>query len=129
MAAANPLQGELKFATEDGREFTAVFDIPAICALEDLLDRPAVQIAAQIVQGRVGFVRAGLLTGLRRHHPDLTPGDVDRIMTTLAGDKLPSQIVLDGLNLAFPKPKKKLGEGDAPDPQTAPGEAGTGKPS
>lgn len=128
MGAANPLQGELKFATEDGREFTAVFDIPAICALEDLLDRPAVQIAAQIVQGRVGFVRAGLLTGLRRHHADLTPGDVDVIMTTVAGGKRAAQIVLDGLELAFPKPKK-AGGADAPDPRTAPGEGGTGNPS
>jgi len=129
MAVANPLQGEYAFSTEDGRQFTVVFDIPAICALEDLLDRPSVQIAAQIIQGRVGFVRAGLLTGLRRHHPDLTPADVDVIMTTVAGDKRAAQIVIDGLELAFPKPKKKAGEGNAPDPRTAPGEDGTGKPS
>lgn len=129
MSVPNPLQGEFSFATEDGRQFKAVFDIPAICALEDMFDRPAIQIAAQIAQGRVGYVRAGLLTGLRRHHPDLSPADIDVIMTTIEGDKRAAKIVLDGMEIAFPKPKKGVGGDDPPDPLKAPDEDGTGKPS
>lgn len=125
MVVANPLKGEVRIELEDGREFLAVFDIDAICALEDIRERPLVQIMVQIAQGRISFVRDALWAGLRRHHKDMKQTDVGEIMLQIKGKKA-ADLVMDAIGAAFPKPKAE--EGDA-NPQPAPGEDGTGKDS
>lgn len=126
MTATNPLKGEIGFELEDGRAFVAVFDIDAICAMEDLRDRPLVQIMAQVVQGRVSFVRDALWAGLRRRHPQMTVSQVGEILTQIKGKKA-AEIVLEGVQAAFPAPK--TGEGDTESPREALGADGTGKAS
>lgn len=135
MAAANPVQGEISFETQDGKTWVAVYDIPAICAMEDALDRSAIQIMAQIGMGRVGFIRMALWAGLRRKHPKLTLDQVDEIMTKIKG-RGAAEIVTEGVRAAFPKPDDQDdddsdsdGEGGDADPPPAPGEDGTGASS
>lgn len=126
MTATNPLKGEVGFELEDGRAFVAVFDIDAICAMEDLRDKPLVQIMAQVVQGRVSFVRDALWAALRRRHPQMTVAQVGEILTQIKGKKA-AEIVLEGVQAAFPAPKTD--EGDTERPRQALGEDGTGKAS
>ncbi len=122
--AANPAGAETRFETKDGRKFVAVFDIDAICALEDLRDRPVVQILVQVLQGRIGFVRDALWCGLRRHHDAMTLAEVGELMRDIEGANA-SEIVTAALKASFPAPKKP-GEGDARDPRPALDETGTG---
>lgn len=126
MTATNPLKGEVGFETEDGRSFVAVFDIDAICAMEDVRDKPLVQIMAQVVQGRVSYVRDALWAALRRNHPRMTVSQVGEILTQIKGKKA-AEIVLEGVQAAFPPPKGD--EGEAESPLEALGEDGTGKDS
>lgn len=126
MTATNPLKGEIGFELEDGRAFVAVFDIDAICAIEDLRDRPLVQIMAQVIQGRVSFVRDALWAGLRRRHPQVTVAQVGEILTQIKGKKA-AEIVLEGVQAAFPAPKAS--EGDTESPREALGADGTGNAS
>lgn len=128
MAAVNPVRGETAFETEDGRAFKAVFDIDAVCALEDLRDRPASLILAQVMMGRIGFVRDALWCALRRHHADLTLEDVGGFLNTIKGVTA-AEIVTGALQAAFPKRDKGKGEGEPADPPPALDETGTGKPS
>jgi len=128
VSAANPVRGETCFETEDGRAFKVVFDLDAVCALEDLRDRPAAHILTQVVMGRIGFVRDALWCGLRRHHEDLTQADVSAFLLTIK-DTTAGEIVSAGLQVAFPKRDKGKGEGAPADPPPAPDETGTGKPS
>lgn len=132
MAAANPLQGEISFETQDGKTWVAVYDIAAVCAMEDALDRPAIQIMAQIGMGRVSFTRMGLWVGLRRNHPKLTLDQVSAIMMQIK-DRGAADIVSEGVRAAFPKPEDadgdEDGEGGDADPPQAPGADGTGASS
>lgn len=125
MTAANPQKGEVRIELEDGREFLAVFDIDAICALEDIRDKPLVQIMVQVAQGRISYVRDALWAALRRHHPDLKHAQVGDMLTQMKGKKA-ADLVLAGIKSAFPANKE--GEGDA-NPLTAPAEDGTGTTS
>lgn len=130
MVAANPLKGEVRIELEDGREFLAVFDIDAICAMEDLRDRPVVQIMAQVAQGRISFVRDALWAALRRHHKDIKVVEVGEMLTKIKGQKKAADLVFEGIKNAFPAPKDGEGEGEGDEnPPTAPAEDGTGKGS
>lgn len=126
MTAANPLKGEIGFELEDGRAFVVVFDIDAICAMEDMRDKPLVQIMAQVVQGRVSYVRDALWAAMRRHHPQVTVTQVGEMLTKIKGKKA-AEIVLEGVQAAFPPPKAD--EGEPEDPQEALGADGTGRAS
>lgn len=131
MTVANPLQGEVRFEVEDGRAFLAVFDIAAICALEDLRDRPALQIIVQVAQGRIGFIADALWAALRRHHPKLTRDEVLALLPAIKGQKA-TELVLSGLRKAFPDPSdlgEEAGDGAAASPPAAPNADGTGAPS
>jgi hypothetical protein len=130
MTAPNPLKGEVRFEVEDGRAFLAVFDINAICAMEDLRDRPAVQIIVQVAQGRIGFIIDALWAALRAHHPKLTRDEVGALLPNIKGAKA-ADLVLNGLKAAFPAPAEdEPGEASGkPSPQAAPGADGIGAPS
>lgn len=131
MTAPNPIKGETRFEVEDGRAFVAVFDIDALCAMEDLRDRPAIEFVAMVARGRIGFMVDALWAALRRHHPQLTRAEVAALLPAIKGKKA-ADLVMDGLRAAFPQPADAEAgdqEGGKTDPPPAPGADGTGQPS
>lgn len=97
----NPGKGEVTFAVKDGRQFTAVFDMDFVVAVEDAFDKPIGMISVQIAMGRVGYVRAALWRALQVHHKGLTMADVSALMLDIVDEKA-GDIVQQGIQRAFP---------------------------
>ena len=76
---ANQVKGEATVRLGDGRELTLCLDFDALCAIEEVLDRPIVEIFDELERAasaakspRLGTVRALVYGGLRKHHPEIT---------------------------------------------------------
>lgn len=78
----NPLKGEAPLKLGDGREFIFQLDFEALVEAEQAYGKPLPRLMADASQGYVGAVRALLLGGLRRHHPDFTADDATAIILT-----------------------------------------------
>ncbi len=115
MPAANPDQGEVPFNVEGGQSYALKFSIPAVIALEDLLDKPVAEVMVGVARGRVGYIRAALAAGLRDFHPKVTTADISDFMMKIEGGALAP--VLKAMQLAFPSKEEAAGEGDG-DPQS-----------
>lgn len=114
-AAPNKEAGEVAFTVEGGATYLLKFSIPAVVALEDMLDKPIAEVMVGVARGRVGYIRAALAAGLRDFHPKVTMADIGEFMTRIEGGALDP--VLKAMQLAFPAKEEAAGEGDE-DPQT-----------
>ena len=117
------LRGEVSLQVEE-QTFQLVYDVNALCAIEDVLDKSVLEVMTTIKgMPKLGLVRALLWGGLRRYHEDLSLNDAgDLVMAAGMGPAL--KVVQEGIQAAFPQPT-----GDAKsksDPQLTPVEDGTG---
>lgn len=78
----NHLKGEAPLKLSDGREFVFLLDFDALVEAESAYGKPLPRLMADASQGYVGAVRALLLGGLRRHHPDFTTDEATAIILT-----------------------------------------------
>jgi hypothetical protein len=78
----NRLKGEAPLKLSDGREFVFHLDFDALIEAEQAYGKPLPRLMADASQGYVGAVRALLIGGLRRHHPDFTTDDAAAIILT-----------------------------------------------
>lgn len=82
---SNPTKGEVGFDA-DGKRWTLVYSVNALCALEDKLGAGAMMVAEQMANSsnlRIATVRTLFWCGLRDHHPELTEADAGDIMTDI----------------------------------------------
>jgi hypothetical protein len=111
---ANKVRGEVAFAAGD-KSYTLLFDINALCELEDVLGEGALAgglgaNGAQDVLISLKRLRAFVWCGLRRHHGVLTLADAGDIVGA-AGIAAATAAVGEALQAAFPDPS---GPFDAP---------------
>jgi hypothetical protein len=87
----------------DGKTYTLVFSINALCELEDKLGASVSDIAALSTNGkRFGTIRTVFWAGLQEHHPDLTLKDAGRIITAM-GIPAADAAVGEAFSLTFPE--------------------------
>lgn len=117
------LRGEVSLQVEE-QTFQLVYDVNALCAIEDVLDKSVLEVMTTIKgMPKLGLVRALLWGGLRRYHEDLSLSDAgDLVMAAGMGPAL--KVVQEGIQAAFPQPTGDAkGKGD---PQQTPAVDGTG---
>jgi hypothetical protein len=121
---ANRQKGEVNLVV-DGRTFTLVLDIDAMCALEEHFSTPSHdatwdEIAAKVNKGSVRVVRALIWAMLQRHHPDLSVLDAGHLMNDAGGIVGLARVLKVAMESATPDPEdiKALGAGKA-NPQQA----------
>lgn len=71
----NPVKGEVAFTVE-GVEYILVFDINALCILEDRLNLPVMEIGQRFSDPstlRLSFLREVFRAGLLTHHDEMSP--------------------------------------------------------
>jgi hypothetical protein len=118
---------EKSFDTADGREFTFLFDIEGLIAVEDCANGGAGtanlnQIIAGAANGRIGYLRALVYGGLRANHPQLTRAQAFELIDS-DGEAL-GVAMWPALFSAMPE--KKEGKPGSRPPKAA---GGTGSPS
>jgi hypothetical protein len=101
----NPLKGEAPLKLGDGREFIFQLDFEALVEAEQAYGKPLPRLMADASQGYVGAVRALLLGGLRRHHPDFTADDATAIILT--DFEAVANGMMAAVDAAFPKAEGK----------------------
>jgi hypothetical protein len=115
----------------DGRTFTLVLDIDAMCALEEHFssathDATWDEIAAKVNKGSVRVVRALIWAMLQRHHPDMSVVEAGHLMNDAGGILGLAKVLKVAMESATPDPEdiKALGAG-----KTNPPKAQAGKKS
>jgi hypothetical protein len=121
---ANRQKGEVNLVV-DGRTFTLVLDIDAMCALEEHFSTPSHdatwdEIAVKVNKGSVRVVRALIWAMLQRHHPELSVVDAGHLMNDAGGILGLAKVLKVAMESATPDPEdiKALGVGKA-NPQQA----------
>ena len=94
---ANPNRGEVELKAGE-ETYTLVFDINAVCELEQMLDKGVNEIVVQM--GRVSVLRAMLWAGLRHNHK-VTIEQAGEIMQ-MAGAAETAAMIQKATELAFP---------------------------
>lgn len=120
------LKGEVSLQVEE-QTFQLVYDVNALCAIEDVLDKSVLEVMTSIKgMPKLGLVRALVWAGLRRHHEQMSLNDAgDLVMAAGMGPAL--MAVQEGIQAAFPQPKEDAkGTGD---PQGTPAADGIGPSS
>ena len=124
----NPMKGEVTL--QDGEvTYKLVYDVNALCAMEDKLDRSVIEVMTNMNGSpRLGVVRARRWAGLRRHHEDVTlEAAGDMVMSVGMVDVL--NVVMVGFKSAFPKAAEGDGGDGAARPPKPAARAGTGSNS
>ena len=124
----NSMKGEVALHAGEVT-YKLVYDVNALCAMEDKLDKSVLEIMGTVNGSpRLGVVRALLWAGLRRHHEDVTlEAAGDLVMSVGMVDVL--NVVMIGFKSAFPKAAEgDEGDGGARPPKPTP-KAGTGSSS
>lgn len=101
----NHLKGEAPLKLSDGREFVFLLDFDALVEAESAYGKPLPRLMADASQGYVGAVRALLLGGLRRHHPDFTTDEATAIILT--DFEAVATGMMAAVEAAFPKAEGK----------------------
>jgi hypothetical protein len=121
---ANRQKGEVNLVV-DGRTYTLVLDIDAMCALEEHFSTPSHdatwdEIAVKVNKGSVRVVRALIWAMLQRHHPELSVVDAGHLMNDAGGILGLAKVLKVAMESATPDPEdiKALGVGKA-NPQQA----------
>lgn len=103
-----------------GATYSLDFTINAMCALEDLLDKPAPGVLADLMGSaadprlmRMQTVRAVLWSMLRDNHPEIDIEGAGRIASD-AGTKDTMAAIMQAVAVAFPPPEKAKGKEKAP---------------
>lgn len=85
MTQGNKIKGEVSFDTSKG-PLTLVYNIDALCTLEDRLDLSVTEIAEKLGGNlRLGFLRAVLWAGLRERHPGIDEKAAGEFIRELGG--------------------------------------------
>ncbi len=100
----NRQKGEVGFEA-DGKPYTLVFSINALCELEDRMGE-AVSGIDSLASSRKRFrtIRTVFLCGLLDHHPELTEREAGRIIDAI-GIERADALVGEAFALAFPEAK------------------------
>jgi hypothetical protein len=112
MTMANKSKGEVGLKVGD-KAYTMVFNVNALCLLEDAAGQGVMQIGATMSDPskmRLGIVRQMLWAGLQTKHAGLTVEEVSAIMDAI-GINRAIEVVSQAFALAFPVPE---GGGDRP---------------
>lgn len=89
----------------DGKRFTLVFSVNALCELEERLGEAVSDIGSLASKGkRFSTIRTVFLCGLLDHHPDLTERDAGNIISAIGIDKADAACA-EAFALAFPEAK------------------------
>ena len=122
---ANRLRGEAPLKV-GSRELVLVFDVNAMCEVEQLLDMPTERILLALVRSPpLNITRALLWGGLRRRHPEcdlLAAGD---LIEEMGGSAAALLAIGAALEASFPEPPK---DGDEVGPRKG-ASGGTGRRS
>jgi hypothetical protein len=90
----------------DGKRYTLVYSVNAICKMEDELGDAVKSIGSLAVGGKkFSTVRTVFWCGLLDNHPDLTIQDAGRIIDAIGFDKADA-VVGEAFSLAFPEVKR-----------------------
>lgn len=109
---ANRHRGEVDIVA-DGKTYTLLFSVNALCEIEAHFDLPIAQIGNKLNDEhttRLADLRALLTFGLREHHPEMDFDEAGRIATA-AGISAAMGSLARAFTLAFP------GAGDGARPQ------------
>ena len=101
---SNSLKGETPLVLSDGREFTLVLDHEALLGIEQSYGKPLPRVMAEAAEGFLGAIAAVAQAAFSRHHPDVTRGDVLKIVMSEEQDKL-TDALADASKAAFPDPE------------------------
>jgi hypothetical protein len=117
------------FVTDDGREFTFLFDIDGIIAAEDCANRVEgnaniQQIVAGAMNARMGYLRALIYGGLKSRQPSITRAEAWELVES-DGEKV-GQAMWAALFAAMPVKEGEASKAGANPPKAA---GGTGKRS
>jgi hypothetical protein len=104
---ANPNRGEVVL-NAGGTAYTLKFSTNALCEAENILDKPMAAIMGQM--DRLGVLRVLMWASLQARQPGTTIEAAGEIMDA-AGMKAVVPALTEALNLAFPKPDEKDGDG------------------
>ncbi|WP_411033841.1 hypothetical protein [Shinella sp. BYT-45] len=97
---ANPHRGQVALGN-----YTLSFSVNALCELEDLLDKPMMEIVTAIQtpeKMRMNMVRALFWASLRDHHEEIDLKEAGQIVSDL-GMKAAMAKVGEAFRLAFPE--------------------------
>jgi hypothetical protein len=110
---ANKAKGEVGFEV-DGKSYTLVFSINALCELENQLGGDVANIAAAGFGGikRYSTLRATFWAGLTDHHPNMTLQAVGKIINALGIQKA-DELAGEAFKLAFPPANGPLADAPA----------------
>ncbi len=121
---ANRHKGEVNLVV-DGRTYTLVLDIDAMCALEEHFSTPTHDatwddIAVKVNKGSVRVVRALVWAMLQRHHPEMSVADAGHMMSDAGGLVGLSNVLKVAMESVTPDAEdmKALGAGKANPPGT-----------
>lgn len=102
-------KGEVGFDA-DGKRYTLVFSIDALCNLEEAAGCSIAKIGkiwADPDQPQLHIVKAAFWAALTDNHPDITKQEASRLMASL-GFVQAGQLVLEAFSLAFPEAKQPV---------------------
>jgi hypothetical protein len=107
--------GRISFEAE-GESLYLLFDINAICALEDIFDKGVEEIAKEMAgQMEMRKVRTLFFAGLKDCKPCCTQVDAGRVMSAL-GVEAAAALVGRAFALGFPQPEAGAAKGNPPQP-------------
>lgn len=120
---ANRLKGEVCVACLDGEERTLLFDVNAICAIEEAFGAPISDLGARLARPSARDLRTLLRAGLMAKHPEIDEAGAGRLL----GLAEMADAVGAALQAAMPRRGETEAGGDA-DPRKAAAD-GTGSGS
>lgn len=110
---SNALKGETPLVLGDGREFTLVLDHEALLGIEGSYGKPLPRVMAEAAEGFLSATAAIAQAAFTRHHPDMTRGDVLKIVMSGDQEKL-TEALAEASAAAFPDQEPA---GNAPAPK------------
>lgn len=113
---ANAQKGEYTFTGPDGNDYTLLYNINAMCLIEDELGVPMSDLEDKLQRPSAKDLRAVLWAGLKHKHPDLKLEDAGAIASGVD--------ILENITAAFSRAFPDAPKGD--DSGNAVAEAGTG---
>lgn len=126
---ANREKGEVTLRLDDGREFVLCMDFEMRCAVEDMLDKPFMQVAEEAQKGFHRSIRAIFWGALQRYHPGMSLGDVTALLSeheteiAAAMNKASDAASPEAEGGDSPRPPKS-GSGGKPRPRASSGASG-----
>lgn len=108
----NAVKGETPLVLDDGREFTLVLDHEALLGVEQTYGKPLHKAMADAQEGFLSAVSAIAQAAFTRFHPEVSRGDILKMVMSADRDALTSALGTAAEN-AFSPPDGKAGNGAA----------------